>query len=515
METTVVFTDDANILSFAPYPMAREHLANYVAAFAANGIDILSWTAMINGVCWYGTKVGQRVFGHRSDFPHFEVRLLRANIDHMSGVGADPLEVVAQQCHGNGMRMIACFRMGLSRFVDDTDMRESRHGVYYNEFAAAHPEMAIQNVAAGHGYGYVSGRALDFSYPEVREQVLAPMREVAQRFDVDGFELNFIRGNLPFESHEAPGKAPIMTAFVAAARRILDEGAADRRGIRPLLCVRVPDSLEWCRECGLDVGAWIKDGLADFVMPSQIHGIRFDARIEDFVALCGGTDCRVLPSVQPGLPYTLPQLRAAADWWYRNGAAGISAFNFNHRARWRGSKGLLSQAEILGWFRELRDPDMLATGERVYSFFKPASYHENHCALESLSFSRAEVGVRKTLYFPPMVEVAMRDPGARGSIRFMAEELAWDDDLEVDVDQTVLPGLKKELDVPRHFRDMIAGVSTHPRGEDSSLWPAYRVELPLPRLDRYRELGIRLIKRSKVATDVELKELEVMINASP
>ena len=65
------------------------------------------------------------------------------------------------------------------------------------------------------------------------------MRELAEQYPIDGVELNYIRGGAHFESHEAEGKAGIMTEFV--------------RKVRDILAVRIFDSIARCRKLGLDV----------------------------------------------------------------------------------------------------------------------------------------------------------------------------------------------------------------------------------------------------------------------
>jgi hypothetical protein len=392
------------------------------------------------------------------------------------------------------MKMLAAFRTGL--FIADENELALGGGVYYNRFAEAHPEMTIQRVDLAGYRSAKPGILMDYSYPEVREWMLTPMREMAEDYDVDGIELNFIRGNLLFESDEAAEKAPILTEFVREVRRILDRGAEKRHKDRLLLCVRVPDDLSRCKELGMDVGTWIKEGLVEIVMPSQIHGIDWNAPIEDFAALCEGTDCRLLPTIQPAWtpPSTLPQLRAVVHNWYRQGATGFSTFNFLVP---RGETEPVD--EVLNWLRELRAPDKVAEGERIYPFYGA-----------SLSLGKKEVGVRKTLGIPRCAAAALRESRGGAQLRFQAEEWAWDDVMEVDVDGKVLPQVNIQF-MDRQLAGMITGHLPRPQEGDSASFLAYAFECYLPPLDTCKEVGLRLVKRADIARDVQVKEIKVVV----
>src|SRR5262249_18509947 len=249
-------------------------------------------------------------------------------------------------------------------------------GVYYNSKAAKLLDKFVKVVPPRDKWysGWADHRhnVLDWSYPEVRELVLSPLEEIVELFDVDGIELSG-QGCLFFNADQASRKASIMTDFVRQARDILDQAAHKKGKDRLLLCMRVPDDPSACLRFGLDVAEWIKQDLVDILMPSQDNpaGINFDAPIEDFVSLCKGHDCVVLPTILPGKApfsysqfndfdhraYTLPQLRALVDTWYRRGASGISTYNFQHRF-----SDVVPWEESIGWLGELGNSGFTETG---------------------------------------------------------------------------------------------------------------------------------------------------------
>src|SRR5262249_15876097 len=86
-QKTGLFMDDSDVLQYSPYRSTREHLANYIGFLAKSGIDILSWNVNLNGVCWYDTKVGVRIFEGPQEIPHYAPRHTAANIHHLVEIG--------------------------------------------------------------------------------------------------------------------------------------------------------------------------------------------------------------------------------------------------------------------------------------------------------------------------------------------------------------------------------------------------------------------------------------------
>ena len=72
------------------------------------------------------------------------------------------------------------------------------------------------------------------------------------------------------------------------------------RGRDPfILGVRTPPSLVYCPGLGLDPATWIKAGWIDYVAPSDFMWLDYGTRVEDFAALCEGTECGVYPCLNP------------------------------------------------------------------------------------------------------------------------------------------------------------------------------------------------------------------------
>jgi hypothetical protein len=175
---------------------------------------------------------------------------------------------------------------------------------------------------------------LDYSKPQVREHYLNTLREACRRYDLDGVELDWLRSPKLFRTREVDPAT--ITAFVTEARAILD-ALAKTRGHPLRLVSRVPDSPEGARSIGLDVEAWLKQGLLDAVIAGN-GGMFSGLDLEAWVALAHRYQTPVYGSLERmkirksfsryGTPETL---RAAAATLWEKGADGLYFFNFYHR----------------------------------------------------------------------------------------------------------------------------------------------------------------------------------------
>ncbi len=140
--------------------------------------------------------------------------------------------------------------------------------------------------------------ALDYSHEEVRRYYLRLAEELLARYDPDGLELDFLR----FSRHLTPGKereqAPLMTEFVRSVRMAAN-AAGKARGRRIALSARVPEWRTAARAFGLDVAAWVREGLVDEVVPCNMWAAsNFDLRIDEWTRELAGLNPSV--RVTPG-----------------------------------------------------------------------------------------------------------------------------------------------------------------------------------------------------------------------
>ena len=364
---------------FISDPATPEQIERLVDHFALSGADAL----------------GQEVFGQgwvtyfRSDTYEFDRRPQHRRWLPMLDRGINPIEIICGRAHERGMKFIAG-----ARFGDD-------HGAPTQgaRWMFDHPEFILKEVPPGPLAN--PGNAMDFSFREVRDFHFGAVEEIARRFDVDGIEITFRSDNhFPYPRSISRERRHLMTELFQRIRGMLDDEGR-QKGRKLILGVRVPETIDECRDCGLDVPTWITTGILDYVSPANAMYANHNAQWEEFSRLTEGTSCLLLPGVMPfcsasdarsdTVPWALQpdtgksgsadhmafqsrvylrpmaanNYRALANNMYGAGADGVSSFNYqeqytgNLMGDFPGSLALL---------RELKDPDALKAGHRTYLF---------------------------------------------------------------------------------------------------------------------------------------------------
>ncbi len=352
----------------------------------------------------------------------------------MDEVGMDPLKVLIDRCHHHGMKFIADIRMN--------DRHGDRQGI-----AKEHPEWIIL------------GSANDYALDEVRDAMLAFTKEVLDGYEVDGIEYDYMRWCHMFKPGEGKQNAHLLTEFTRKTRQLLDE-AAKRRGIDRLeFGVRVPQSIAECDYLGFDVATWVKEGLVDFVVPSDFMHSDTNMRTEDFVKLAEGTSCKIYPAIHnrismdgPNEHYrlmSLANMRAAAQNFYGFGADGVSPYNyqfaFERRAVAHRSSAYAAYKwpAALGWLRELRYPDQVNQRDRHYLFYAVWKKPLNHKSPsgffhdDNIYLDRAEPVLEGSRRFRMAEDFS--NPNLRTTMQFKAVGLAKNEKLEILINGKQVP----------------------------------------------------------------------------
>jgi hypothetical protein len=188
-------------------------------------------------------------------------------------------------------------------------------------------------------------KALNYAHPEVREHQMAFIRELLERYDPDGLELDWMR----FCYHLTPGKereeGNVLTKFVREVRALTAKWSK-KRNHPILLGVRVPAHPDAASELGMDGVQWAREGLVDLIVPCPFWtSSDFDIPVELWRERLGAQTRRV--SVVPGLessarpwprgvpmPNNLATLSGFAASAYHRGADGVYLFNWMDHNNW-------------------------------------------------------------------------------------------------------------------------------------------------------------------------------------
>jgi len=256
------------------------------------------------------------------------------------------------------------------------------------------------------------GTHFDFTIAEVRKYVVSVVGHLLETFDVDGIELCFRdHGYLPNGTELE--RQPIMTKFVRAVHDLVRK-AGTARGKSLILGARVCATLDLNRMQGLDITTWVKDGLIDYVSPSDTMYMATNEPIDEFGELTADTDCMLYPSIMPhssarrirfmdSQALNLDQKRAAAQNFYAAGADGLSYYNHFLVIEWAPFYPM--------WLFEmdaLSSPEKVARGTRHY-LFEPMRAGQGIWEAGLSARGRPE---------PERITLSRSTPGASGRFRF-------------------------------------------------------------------------------------------------
>lgn len=270
-------------------------------------------------------KNGTRNCGNNADY--FKVlNTFYQNTVTLEKQGTDIIEATLKRAKEKKLEAFITFRMNDLHFADTS----THCPIQYSDFWIAHPEYWTNDTTLA---GWNARNALDFAHKEVREYKLGIIKEQLEKYGAltDGYELDFMRFIVYFKKNEAEKNAPLITELVQSARNIADSvGKVYNKKI--LLTARVPATINDCKSKGLDVQAWVKQGLLDFITLG-VHWRGEPAMpVADFKKALGA-DIPVYATLDDGgynprETYSHGMYRGMASHALGEGAAGTMLFNY-------------------------------------------------------------------------------------------------------------------------------------------------------------------------------------------
>jgi hypothetical protein len=281
-------------------------------------------------------------------------RHMSDNLARLTREGTDPVALVLDRARLRGLEPFVSLRMNELHDVDKPG------SPLLSSFWKAHPEYRVG------GYEGWGKEALNYAVPQVREYFFAWIREIVERYDYEGLEMDFMRFPyyFPLRADSMDHYAQILTGFVERVRRFTDS-VGTARGHRILLVARVPSSLRACAHVGVEAGEWCRKGLVDLLTVAPFLSTETDIPVAEFKAVCGSVP------VYTGMEFTIgtrqmtrEEKRSAAALLYAAGADGM--YLFNYFIAW--DYGLQADTEVLS---ELADPALLVGKDKLYTLAVP------------------------------------------------------------------------------------------------------------------------------------------------
>lgn len=244
---------------------AKDFLAMRTAALVGSQVDAIAYCSISSGFSFFthGTKAGTVLTRQSGDYGISPT--MRNVAQELIDQGADCLKLNVDFAHQHGMESFWSMRMNDTH---DAAYTPAKPYLLYPPLKVEHPEWLVGEPIKRSPHGRWS--SVDYARPEIRDLAFRYLEEVCRNYDVDGIELDFFRHLCYFKSTAFGGAATqaerdMMTDLMRRVRR-MTEARGMARGRPILVAIRVPDSLEFCRDLGFDLQRWLEDGLLDMLI---------------------------------------------------------------------------------------------------------------------------------------------------------------------------------------------------------------------------------------------------------
>ena len=335
-------------------PLSRHVLQQPVDEILGTGVDTLFFGLASGATFLHDTQVGKRWGEGVTDHDH-GIMWWRAakNLERALADGLDPLQLVIDRAHEKDIQIVCSLRIN----EGGTGEGLNKNRYMFSKLKEEHPEYMIGDDSADPG----KSTCLNFAIPEVRQERLAVIEEVCDRYGADGIEIDdYVRTF--FRQSEIDKNTPLLTEFMGDVRALLDR-IGERRGEKLMLAARVHPCEDANLSVGMDVRSWISEGFVDLVVVDY-GGFQFDQDTDHaWIAREARRKGALVYSHLGRTPYddrhhdpTIEMYRAAASNHVAAGADGVylSSLNWPH-----------SEREYLV-MRELSDPDIYARKNKHY-----------------------------------------------------------------------------------------------------------------------------------------------------
>ncbi len=363
-------------------------------------------------VPWYQSKVYPMKEHMKWWSEHFEVPY--EDLMKMGGPngyvrdGGDMLQDFIDACREFGQAAFVSLRINDTHHIEWVNTKGHTNGIHsISKPMAEHPEYR-----RGPDLSSWSERALNWIYPEVRNTLFALIEEQCENYDIDGFELDFMRHPDFFIVNETTlaQRRAIVGEFITRVRTLLNR---TQRGDKyRYLCVRIPSSLKTCDNIGVDVAALEELGVdmvnisSTFFTEQAVDIKAFTEKLPNTAVYfelchCIFTGKSLVKDKYDNFTFkrtTDEEYYSAAHIAYKEGVQGISFFNFvYYREHGTEGRGPFNEPPF-HVIEECKDAELIA--KKAQHFFLTKNWWSSTCQLLNAVSTEKPGNYRMKMYAP-------------------------------------------------------------------------------------------------------------------
>ena len=354
----VIYNNDGNELFITKLSSPDAFLSRRIVPALNTQVDSIFFCTLVTTLYQHDTDVAERwddlvdAIGSTAKYAinaRDNMRMLRA-------AGKDCLELVVERCHEEDLEVFWTHRIN--------DIHDCFTPWLLSQWKREHPEYLMGKPDDRKKYPHSDPRnrwtALDFQKQEVRDYLFRITEEICQRYDVDGIEIDYFRNPCFFRptmtfKPVTRAQTDLLTGF---QRRITEMAYREgtKRGRPILVAARVPMTRRTCRHVGIDIGAWLREGLVDVLVTGGGY-VPFTMPTRELVTLGHEHGVQVYPTISAsGMKgRTIAGWRGAASNAWQAGADGVYLFNTFPRQAGHPH------------FTQLGDPEALAKMDKMFA----------------------------------------------------------------------------------------------------------------------------------------------------
>ncbi len=518
----VMWDQNAGQYGFYNPPMTPERVAQahlgffagrpvdaYVGAPGCNAGYNLSWPTEIENAEFIVDRMnrGARI-GTVQLWRHAET------LRRLHEEGHDPVGIEVAEAH----------RLGIDHWIR-LSMNDWHHwgekgtaiNLQSSRFYEGNPQFLIGDEGA-EGWGGRLGSVLpwfqDFMHEEVRSLRKDIAVEACTRYDIAGFLFDFMRCPGYFRFGQEEAGLDVMSQFMRDTRAALDRvGQEKDRAIG--FAARVPNTIAGSRRLGLDVPAWIDEGLVDIVIPSCFFGQDMEEDVTEWVELGKGSGVQIYPTIEEGYiaghtsgfrrwyfnapimtPLTNEMIRGIAARHHKRGVDGIYVFNFFGTA-------ITYDYDNREAVDDIADPIRLQHKNKLFCLTRS---HEANETFQNCLLSEHQIPVELTTA-PVELQIDVPDDLRASRSRLMTIKL-W-----LHLDQLTIDD---RIEVTLNGTPLVCSNPMRPGGYDphSDTWLEFDLSNQLPVVGT-NTITVRLAERNAQLADeipVEIADVEVQVD---
>ena len=429
------------------------------------------------------------------------------NVLAMLERGEDAQAAAIERGHALGMHVYASVRMNDNHFngLQIKDLATSRHGSI-TQMRRDHPEWVLGDGAPSDWFAL----SWNMAVPEVRRHRFEHVRELCERWDWDGVELDWQRHGYHLDKDYGFKLRYALTDLQRSIRQATDR-IGEERGRPFYVAARVSGTLEMCKRIGYDIETWVDEGLVDILIPAASSGTDPLLDIEGFKRMTEGTDIAVYGCIYGATdgPHVGPEdegsktdlvLGGVASRHYTHGADGIYVFNFHGDREYR--RRLLTT---------MGSPETLKGASKIY-----AATHKiprvtgewRGAELNDRIYAEVPTPLYETMSGDgPTVTLTVSDDFSSClpesiCLRVRMEEWVIGDDVEVRWDGEALPDPQIEYtDVRSYTGDRVSGV----------VWQSYTLEPERLPMGQHKVKVVLRHRNPHIIPDMTLTDVELVV----